>query len=75
MRAWGKAHRELVLGYPKEPNDDADPCISLTNSSDSAATAEKARLKRHLAVEHLREQKGAFLSADPYFEIILPETE
>jgi DNA-binding HxlR family transcriptional regulator len=27
MRAWGKTHRELVLGYPKEADNDADPCI------------------------------------------------
>jgi DNA-binding HxlR family transcriptional regulator len=31
MRAWGKTHRELVLGYPKKADDDADPCIPPTN--------------------------------------------
>ena len=31
MHAWGKTHRELVLGYPKEAENDADPCIPPTN--------------------------------------------
>jgi len=31
MRAWGKTHRELVLGYPREADDDADSCIPPAN--------------------------------------------
>ena len=26
MRAWGKTHRELVLGYPRNAEDSSDPC-------------------------------------------------
>jgi len=31
MHAWGKTHRELVLGYPPEADDGSDPCIPPTN--------------------------------------------
>ena len=41
MRAWGKTHGELVLGYPKESDNDADPCIPPTNRPN-----EPPRLKR-----------------------------
>jgi DNA-binding HxlR family transcriptional regulator len=37
MRAWGKIHRELVLGYPKEADDDADLCLLSANRPESAA--------------------------------------
>jgi DNA-binding HxlR family transcriptional regulator len=41
MRAWGKTHRERVLGYPKEADNDANPCITPANSP-----TEPRRLKR-----------------------------
>jgi DNA-binding HxlR family transcriptional regulator len=31
MHAWGKTHRELVLGYPTEADNDADSCTPPTN--------------------------------------------
>jgi DNA-binding HxlR family transcriptional regulator len=40
MRAWGKTHRELVLGYPKETDNDGDPCMPPTSRS-----GEPGRLK------------------------------
>jgi DNA-binding HxlR family transcriptional regulator len=41
MRAWGKTHRELVLGYPTEADNDADPCTPPTNRP-----TEPSQLKR-----------------------------
>lgn len=28
MRAWGQTHRELVLGYPRDTEDETDPCAT-----------------------------------------------
>ena len=31
MRAWGQAHREVVLGQPRNAEDGADPCVMPAN--------------------------------------------
>lgn len=43
MRAWGQAHRELVLGYPRDAEDAITPCAVPTFSNQGRFAAEPSR--------------------------------
>lgn len=43
MRAWGQTHRELVLGYPRDAEDDTAPCGVPAFSNQGRFAAEPGR--------------------------------
>ena len=45
MRVWGKRHRELVLGHPRNAEDETDPCAAPPHPRPSATSKGSHRSK------------------------------